>query len=322
MAPKYTVVVRGEEFRLSRRQIEFDSPNYFTDCFLGSFQESSSNTLDRNPHLFAIIVEYLSGYDILPLSSALLPVRMDAAYATRNLLVDADFYGLMGLKRLLTAPRLPPWLTLEWAGLAPEIVTLSEVLSNDLPPGVEYTSVGLSMKQDTKHLPVLVSARNVPLRVLAARNRDPVTGNPVTSSVGEVVFVIDYMQSLDESLTTAVEHPPTIVAPKDSYFQDARMHINGLIEAFLEIPFWWYETVNKQPTTAFRYAEMCPYRLNYAPMSYKGVLWADQIFFTVIKRDFDNNAPTLYVELAHLEARTRSKVLSDLSLSGCNSRGI
>jgi hypothetical protein len=88
----YTVIVRGQPFHLSKAQISFDSPNLFTDSFLGDFAEASSHNmkLDSNPDIFSLIVEYLSGYPILPLDEAMVPRQMSVQSATRYLVKDAD----------------------------------------------------------------------------------------------------------------------------------------------------------------------------------------------------------------------------------------
>ncbi|GAA5915035.1 hypothetical protein JCM6882_006763 [Rhodosporidiobolus microsporus] len=98
----FTVHCRDASFTLSQSQFETDSPNYFTACFLSpssSFAESSSRTVhtDRNPLLFALIVEHLSGYDILPLNKEALPKTMSEETARTNLLKDAEYFQLDGL---------------------------------------------------------------------------------------------------------------------------------------------------------------------------------------------------------------------------------
>ena len=104
---EYTVVLRGERFVLSRDQIFFDSPNYFTMLFTGTFQEAATGqrevTLHRDPHLFKIIQTYLAGYSILPLPDDWMPAYMSQEAAVKNLLADAQFYGLERL-----AGRLEP----------------------------------------------------------------------------------------------------------------------------------------------------------------------------------------------------------------------
>ncbi|KAG8682677.1 hypothetical protein FRC09_016609 [Ceratobasidium sp. 395] len=103
MSETYTVVIHGGPFVLTRDQIEFDSPNYFTSCFLGEFTESRTRTLTlaRDPELFRIIQDHLSGYEVLPLHHSVVPKRMSPEVALRNLLVDAQFYLLDGLVRAI-----------------------------------------------------------------------------------------------------------------------------------------------------------------------------------------------------------------------------
>ncbi len=153
----YTVVVRGETFGLSKTQIERDSPNFFTSCFLSGFSESArrTTTLDRNPTIFAIIVDYLSGYPILPLSPG---VAMDAKTAHRYLLADADFYGLSRLCALLTQPTSS--VDLRWTGYANEFVDLFDVVKGKLPEGVEMRDDGRILSTRSG-LPVLVYASQV-----------------------------------------------------------------------------------------------------------------------------------------------------------------
>jgi hypothetical protein len=95
---EYTIVVRGERFVLARDQIFFDSPNYFTMLFTGTFQEAVDGhweaILHRDPLLFKIIQTYLCGYSILPLPDNWMPAYMSQEAALKNLLEDARFYGL------------------------------------------------------------------------------------------------------------------------------------------------------------------------------------------------------------------------------------
>ncbi|KDN34339.1 hypothetical protein RSAG8_12570, partial [Rhizoctonia solani AG-8 WAC10335] len=97
--PKYTVVLRGQEFVLTKSQIEFDSPNYFTACFLGDFREGQTKrlVLTRNLELFQLVVEHLCGYEIFPLDDKTIPSHMPPDAVLRNLRADALFYQLDGL---------------------------------------------------------------------------------------------------------------------------------------------------------------------------------------------------------------------------------
>ncbi|KAG9120754.1 hypothetical protein FRC07_003624 [Ceratobasidium sp. 392] len=96
----YTVILRDTSFHLDRSQIEFDSPNYFTACFLGSFSESNGREirLFRDPALFSLIINYLSGYTIFPLREV---NGMAPETVLENLLADALFYGLEDLVDML-----------------------------------------------------------------------------------------------------------------------------------------------------------------------------------------------------------------------------
>ncbi|EJF60270.1 hypothetical protein DICSQDRAFT_137599 [Dichomitus squalens LYAD-421 SS1] len=156
----YTVVVRGETFELYHDQITFDSPNYFTTCFLSGFAEAKDRTLrlSRHPTLFAIIVEYLSGYPILPLSSQAVPPKMDLANAHRCLLSDAQYYGLQRLCALLTKPTLD--MDLGWIGYANEVVDLRDVIRGKLPVGIVRREDG-SVVSAHNGLPVIAYARDV-----------------------------------------------------------------------------------------------------------------------------------------------------------------
>jgi hypothetical protein len=101
-----TVVVQGEVFWLSRAQIEFDSPNLFTH-YINNDPEPYGRQiqLSRNPHLFMLIVEYLSGYAILPINDNALPARMSRENVLGNLRVDAQYYKLNGLMKLIDSHR-------------------------------------------------------------------------------------------------------------------------------------------------------------------------------------------------------------------------
>jgi hypothetical protein len=103
MPETYTVLMRKETFYLTRDQVEFDSPNYFTYCFLGDLTESQVRTLhlSRDPELFHLIIDYLSGYKVLPLQESGIPKRMSLDTALQNLLIDAEFYLLDGLVQQL-----------------------------------------------------------------------------------------------------------------------------------------------------------------------------------------------------------------------------
>lgn len=108
MDSMYTIIVKDKTFLLTKEQIQFDSPNYFTTYFLGEFKEGNEGkqtlSFQRHPVLFELIVDYLTGYDIFPLpgadsstsQSTLIPTMSPLALLN-NLKKDALFYGLDGL---------------------------------------------------------------------------------------------------------------------------------------------------------------------------------------------------------------------------------
>ncbi|CAE6406393.1 hypothetical protein ACGC1H_000323 [Rhizoctonia solani] len=105
----YHVVVQGVEFELARSQVEFDSPNYFSTSFLGDFRESRTRRVKiaRDPGLFKIIIKYLTGYQVLPLSYSLVPSGMTTEAALANLRADATYYQLDGLVHAIDAIGIP-----------------------------------------------------------------------------------------------------------------------------------------------------------------------------------------------------------------------
>ncbi|EGG04127.1 uncharacterized protein MELLADRAFT_89675 [Melampsora larici-populina 98AG31] len=128
----YTIIVRGKTFILTRDQIQFDSPNLFTIAFLDDiYSENVSGRLrldSRSPDLFEIIVEYLSGYPILPVKE---PAK---------LLADSKYYGLDGLRDLLSLPIVGPSLSSRHS--IRKVVRLEDMVSgrtND----IEWTKDGL-----------------------------------------------------------------------------------------------------------------------------------------------------------------------------------
>ncbi|KAH7335879.1 hypothetical protein B0J17DRAFT_719526 [Rhizoctonia solani] len=95
----YTVILQERKFTLTQSQVEFNSPNYFSTRFLGDSRGSQTRQikLDRDPDLFIIVLNYLRGYAVLPLSAKQIPDRMSPATVLSNLRSDAVFYQLNGL---------------------------------------------------------------------------------------------------------------------------------------------------------------------------------------------------------------------------------
>ena len=119
--------------------------------------------LDRSPELFAVIVEYMSGYHILPLAQKALPRTMSMKTALLNLVEDAAFYGLTRLHTLLTSPS-PPKSDFAWTGFSSRIVTFEDVLNGNLPESVSYTTSGLCSFDGGSGKPVIIFARNMPIK--------------------------------------------------------------------------------------------------------------------------------------------------------------
>lgn len=166
----FTVICREVPFRLTRSQIESDSPNYFTTAFLdGGFAESNSKIihLDQHPRLFSLIVEHLSGYPILPLQSSTIPSFLSIEMAQESLLRDAQYFGLEGLQKAFAAylPAPPPSPTmpetLRQRYNFDKIIEIERLIgSGDLKLTTDSSSVGIV--GDTGE--VLIRARNVPVR--------------------------------------------------------------------------------------------------------------------------------------------------------------
>ncbi|CAE6513440.1 unnamed protein product [Rhizoctonia solani] len=106
--PVYTVIAQGRAYQLTRSQIEFDSPNYFTMCFLGDFKEAQTRRLDisQDPVVFSFIVDYLSGYQILP-RGHVNSLSTTTDMTLNKLRTDAAFFQLDGLVHLMDSLLIP-----------------------------------------------------------------------------------------------------------------------------------------------------------------------------------------------------------------------
>lgn len=93
---EYTITVENEKFILVADHFNSDAPNYFTSYFFGDFAEGGCQEmiLHRNPILFRAVREHLMGYEIGLLTGDWYPSHWSRDTALKNLLVDADFYGL------------------------------------------------------------------------------------------------------------------------------------------------------------------------------------------------------------------------------------
>ncbi|OBZ74466.1 Mannose-6-phosphate isomerase [Grifola frondosa] len=201
-------MMRDEVFHLSRDQISSDAPNYFTEYFLNDSAESAQHivTLDRNPVLFTLIIDHLSGYTVLPLSPRALPSTMDMSVALRNLLLDAQFFRLQKLCDLLTIPQ--PQVDLAMAGFANQVVSLRDLIRGRFPEGIVDDNGALVSAQSK--LPVLVFARDVILRIVLERDVVEVMDSGKSPRKRTFTFEIDIPSAASPS------HPPAYTANASS----------------------------------------------------------------------------------------------------------
>lgn len=99
----FQVVVRDKAFNLSRDQFTFEPGNLFETTYLlkSPGGVSGSNNIlkvDRHPGSFHLIVDYLSGYDIFPVSDEeCFKAGLDRERLLRYLVSDAICYSLPNL---------------------------------------------------------------------------------------------------------------------------------------------------------------------------------------------------------------------------------
>ncbi|KAM0753679.1 hypothetical protein T439DRAFT_377839 [Meredithblackwellia eburnea MCA 4105] len=209
----FRVFARTTPFDLTLSQIETDSPNFFTACFTHtpptspSFSEASSRILrtDRHPKLFAILVEYLSGYDVLPLRKESLPALWDVEMGMRNLLRDADYFGLEGLKvMLLDGLEKDPEREMRRFLRTERVIPYSEVLEGKLMLDLKKAEADFTydrlkqglrqgvlteVKEEGSGLAPLVRLENVEIQIKTLRfvDRQPATLNICTPHLATTV---------------------------------------------------------------------------------------------------------------------------------------
>ncbi|KAH8115024.1 hypothetical protein DFH11DRAFT_1590989 [Phellopilus nigrolimitatus] len=335
---KFTVVVRDEEFTLRRSQLNFDAPNYFTAYFFGDFAESGTTVVhvDRSPELFAIIVEYLSGYTILPLAAKALPRTMDGRTALLNLVEDAAFYGLSGLYAHLTAPRQPT-IDFAWTGFSSHVVSFEDVLKGKLPESVSYTTSGLCSFDYGAVKPVIIWARNIALKLVGNTDLDK-TGRPDpndTTATYRLCLPAETKAQLERQPYSAFEFcdadPHALVV---SVFPESRLRVDGAPCRFEHFAHWWRARrapggvhfgfgYGGPPRADVREAERVfdeafpppfedtPARGEWCDRS-EFALWGDELMFVITARGFIAGTLQLHVKLLDVRARTRAAVLETL----------
>ena len=104
-AEKYTVIISEQRFVFTREQLESEPGNYLATYFLGDFKEAANGTremnLERDPILFKLIQSHLRGYEIFPLADTCIPRDMTKVTTLKNLLKDAEYFGLDRLATLV-----------------------------------------------------------------------------------------------------------------------------------------------------------------------------------------------------------------------------
>ena len=88
----YRINVSGQKFFLSRKNIESDGPNVFTEKF-DKEPRATRMAFDRNPILFAHVHRHLQGYEVITDEMTMNDIE--------NMILDARFYRLMDLENKL-----------------------------------------------------------------------------------------------------------------------------------------------------------------------------------------------------------------------------
>lgn len=106
---RYAIVVSGERLIFTRDQIESDPGNYFETYFFGEFSEGVRGArellVEKDVQLFKLIQAHLRGYEIFPLPDSAIPSYRTREVALTNLLLEAQFYGLVRLETKIIAFR-------------------------------------------------------------------------------------------------------------------------------------------------------------------------------------------------------------------------
>ncbi|QRV97106.1 hypothetical protein RhiJN_25125 [Ceratobasidium sp. AG-Ba] len=140
---RFVVVVSDRRFVLSRAQIEYDSPNYFTDYFLNEHGKAIHDRLEinRDPDIFELVLRYLNGYQVIPFSRELAPIVSSPERTRADLQADAEFFKLEGLMELCGANNSEPEYIV--------MTTYSEDDSGSLRPVDSMMSLALRSSLET-----------------------------------------------------------------------------------------------------------------------------------------------------------------------------
>ncbi|QRV97061.1 hypothetical protein RhiJN_25080 [Ceratobasidium sp. AG-Ba] len=113
-ANEFTVLVSEKLFKITRKQIHFDAPNYFTKRVLTNPPTVGSRIMElsRDAEMFQFILDYPSGYSAIS-TDRLVISCLPASRSIQDLLVDATFYELDKLKAICTRLLEHPIVELE-----------------------------------------------------------------------------------------------------------------------------------------------------------------------------------------------------------------
>lgn len=90
----FTISLQGQMFQLDAQQINFDPSPMFRFEYRDDPLYST-----RSPLIFSIIVDYLNGYEVIPIVEGRGGMSRDQVET--NLLLDAEHFGLKNLVQLL-----------------------------------------------------------------------------------------------------------------------------------------------------------------------------------------------------------------------------
>jgi hypothetical protein len=305
MANAFQVLVHGIEFHLSLAQVQQDSPNAFTEHFRPSEvhadQLQAPFVLDSDPDLFAIIVQYLSGYDILPLAPTAVPRTLSLDAAKKGLLRDAGHLGLSGLHSILHATTVSHNAFLHWSGTASNSITLLDFLEGRNPPGSRRSDRDFA---DRSGRDILISTRGGGIRYVACE--------PYTSCYERNAdLLILSFTSLLEALPLVNPRPAalnSLIDPKRPVFR---------IELYEHPPLHEIMTYGQLSVDARLVIDGRSVDPDQVPMGVPMMIEEAWLSFTVSwLRDLKTirNARGYHLKLLSIKARTRVDVIASLEL--------
>ncbi|KZV86365.1 hypothetical protein EXIGLDRAFT_802353 [Exidia glandulosa HHB12029] len=310
---RYTVVIRGETFTLYRDQIEFDAPNYFTALFHGDFRESRTQRveLSRSPDLFRVIVEYMSGYTVLPLAPMMVPSTMTPETALANLLNDAEYYQLSGLVRLIRPP--PPPEAYRGYNLAPRPTLKFEEITSAAELDVIFDSTdGVGTSVDGHWQPALISLENVKMKFVDNVLRAMLT----TSQKDRLVSRISAQLSWNAPFVC--DGAAYVTPARASFVPYATARLNGgdiplraltrLCQDVVPTPVSW-----KLPAPAANYETVArALKEAYETEKQNLIVWCRKLVFLIARDDDVSFSDRLSFRIVYADCITRDRLAAQL----------